>query len=52
VPVFTHSAHWFAHRGLARAVEAFIRRESEVVAAEAEELGAFAPFRRDGALDE
>ncbi len=52
VPVFTHSAHWFAHRGLARAVEAFIRRESEVVAVEAEELGAFAPFRRDGALDE
>jgi predicted N-acyltransferase len=49
VPVATHSAHWFAHRGLARAVEAFLRREAEVVAAEAAELEAFTPYRRDAA---
>lgn len=47
VPVPTHSAHWFAHRGLARAVEAFLRREQEVMAAETAELKAFTPYRQD-----
>lgn len=47
VPVPTYSAHYIADPALARAVADYLKRERAYVAAESEELAAFAPFRKD-----
>ena len=48
-PVATHSAHYIADPALARAVADYLVRERGFVSAEARELAALAPFRKDGA---
>jgi predicted N-acyltransferase len=48
-PVPTFSAHYIADPALARAVADYLVREHEYVRAEARELAAQAPFRKDGA---
>ena len=48
LPTPTYSAHWIRDRGFAAAVEKFLSREREAVAAEMEELGEeLSPFRRE-----
>jgi len=48
LPAPTYSAHWIPDRGFARAVENFLARERQAVAAEMEELTQeLSPFRRD-----
>ncbi len=47
-PALTHSAHWFAHPGLAVAVERFIDEEAAAVRAEVAAYAQLSPFRRDG----
>ena len=47
VPVATYSAHWIADPALRRTVADYLQRERAYVAAESEELAAFAPFRKD-----
>jgi len=48
LPVATYSAHWIQDRGFRTAVEKFLAREREAVAAEMEELGEeLSPFRRE-----
>ncbi|MGC8469896.1 MAG: GNAT family N-acetyltransferase [Acetobacteraceae bacterium] len=49
LPQPTHSAHWIAHPGLARAVAGFLAAERAEVAAERAELATLSPFRRAGA---
>jgi predicted N-acyltransferase len=44
LPVPTHSVHWIAHRGLRRAIEDFLARETPFVVEEIELLAAHAPF--------
>ncbi len=46
LPVETHSLHWFADRGLARAVAQYLEAERRAVDEEIEILTAFGPFRR------
>ena len=48
LPTPTYSAHWIRDHGFAAAVEKFLSREREAVAAEMEELGEeLSPFRRE-----
>lgn len=47
-PSPTYSAHWIRHAGLAEAVEAHTRRESQAVAAELAELAKYGPYRDAG----
>jgi predicted N-acyltransferase len=46
LPVPTYSAHTIAHKGLARAVEDFLRHERAVMAENIAELARHAPFRK------
>jgi predicted N-acyltransferase len=49
LPTPTYSAHWVRDRGFARAIENFLAREREAVAAEIEELTQeLSPFRCEG----
>jgi uncharacterized protein len=49
LPTPTYSAHWVRDRGFARAIEHFLVREREAVAAEIEELTQeLSPFRCEG----
>jgi len=48
-PVATHSAHYIADPALRRAIADYLVREHAYVSAEARELAALAPFRKDGA---
>ena len=47
LPVETHSAHWLAHPQFATAVDDFLQRESQDVAAYVDELAAHSPFKPD-----
>ena len=47
-PVTTYSAHYIADAGLRRAIADYLKHERAYVQAEAKELAAFAPFRKDG----
>ncbi len=49
VPVTTYSSHYIADPGLRRAIADYLKHERAYVRAEAEELAAMAPFRKDGA---
>jgi uncharacterized protein len=49
VPVTTYSAHYIADPGLRRAIADYLVHEREYVRAEAEELAAMAPFRKNEA---
>jgi predicted N-acyltransferase len=52
MPVETHSLHWIADAGLARAVAGYLRAEAAAVDGEIEVLTAFGPFRRgSGGVD-
>jgi hypothetical protein len=46
LPVATHSLHWIADPGLARAVEQYLASERRAVGQEIEVLTAYGPFRR------
>ena len=46
-PVTTYSSHYIANPSLRRAVADYLENERAYVAAEAEELSAFTPFRRE-----
>ena len=46
LPVATYSAHYIAHPGLRRAVDDYLDREREAVAAHIEELSEHGPFRK------
>lgn len=46
-PVTTYSAHYIADPGLRRAIADYLKRERAHVAVAAEELAAYAPFRKD-----
>jgi predicted N-acyltransferase len=46
LPVPTYSAHYIAHPGLRRAVDDYLGREREAVAAHIEELAEHGPFRK------
>jgi predicted N-acyltransferase len=46
VPEETHSAHYIAHPGLARAVDAYLAQEREAVAENIQELAAISPFKK------
>jgi len=46
-PVTTYSAHFIANSSLRRAVAEYLERERAYVAAEAKELSALTPFRRE-----
>ncbi|HXP77297.1 MAG TPA: GNAT family N-acetyltransferase [Stellaceae bacterium] len=49
LPTPTYSAHWVRDRGFARAIENFLEREREAVAAEIDELTQeLSPFRCEG----
>jgi len=48
LPVETHSAHWIAHPGLARAVAEFLERERPAIRREMAALATLSPFRQDG----
>jgi predicted N-acyltransferase len=48
MPVTTYSAHYIADAGLRRAIADYLKHERAYVQAEAEELAALAPFRKDG----
>jgi uncharacterized protein len=45
-PVATHSAHWIAHPGLARAVADFLGQERPAIAEEIELLDQHTPFKK------
>ena len=47
LPHTTYSAHFIAHAGLRRAIADYLARERAYVQADAEELAAAAPFRKD-----
>lgn len=47
LPVTTHSAHFIAHPGLRRAVDDYLRREREDVAAVGDYLRDHGPFRKN-----
>ncbi len=46
MPVATHSLHWVADRGFARAVAQFLKDEREAVDDEIEIMTSYGPFRR------
>jgi predicted N-acyltransferase len=46
LPVATYSAHYIAHPGLRRAVDDYLVREREAVAAHIDELAEHGPFRK------
>ena len=46
LPVATHSAHYIAHPGLRRAVDDYLVRERDAVAAHIDELAEHGPFRK------
>ena len=46
VPEETHSAHYIAHPGLARAVDAYLAQERAAIAENIEELAAISPFKK------
>jgi uncharacterized protein len=46
LPVATHSLHWIADQGLARAVAQYLQAERRAVGEEIEVLTAYGPFRR------
>ncbi len=46
LPVATHSLHWIADEGFARAVAQYLRAEAAAVGEEIEVLTAYGPFRR------
>ncbi|MGQ0567044.1 MAG: GNAT family N-acetyltransferase [Gemmobacter sp.] len=46
LPVATHSLHWMADPGLARAVGQYLQQERRAVGEEIEVLTAYGPFRR------
>ncbi|MFV2092883.1 MAG: peptidogalycan biosysnthesis protein, partial [Hyphomicrobiales bacterium] len=46
MPTLTHSLHYFAHPGLARAVQSFLDQERRLVAEESAYLAAAGPFAR------
>ena len=48
LPVTTHSLHWFADEGFARAVGQYIEAERRAVGEEIEVLTSYGPFRRTG----
>ena len=48
LPSPTYSAHWLRHPGLCEAIDEFLPREAEGVAAHMRELAALGPYRRDG----
>ncbi len=50
VPAPTWSAHWLAHPGFAKAVQRFLEREKEGVAAYQDELQQRSPFRPEAKL--
>ncbi len=45
LPVTTHSAHWLAHPEFSRAVDDFLQREGQGVAAYVDELREHSPFK-------
>jgi predicted N-acyltransferase len=47
LPKPTYSAHFIADPALRRAIEEYLARERAYVAADSEELAAYAPFRKD-----
>ncbi len=47
MPKPTYSAHFIANPALRRAIEEYLARERAYVAADSEELAAYAPFRKD-----
>lgn len=47
LPVETYSAHWIAHKGLARAVDEFLEAERAAVSENISDLARHAPFRKD-----
>ncbi len=47
LPEETHSAHFIAHPGLARAVDDYLAREREAVRENIDELAAQSPFRKE-----
>ena len=47
MPSLTHSLHWIADQGFARAVQQYLDAESRAVDEEVEVLTAYGPFRRD-----
>lgn len=49
-PVATHSLHWLADPGFARAVEAFVAEERAMLESESALLAEDLPFRHDGKL--
>jgi uncharacterized protein len=46
MPEETHSAHYIAHPGLARAVDAYLAQERAAVAENIEELAVQGPFKK------
>jgi predicted N-acyltransferase len=52
LPVETHSLHWIADPGFARAVADYLRAERRAVGQEIEVLTSFGPFRRCEAIDD
>ncbi|SFD02206.1 GNAT family N-acetyltransferase [Tropicimonas isoalkanivorans] len=48
LPVTTHSLHWIADPGFARAVREFLEAEARVVDEEMEFLTTYGPFRKSG----
>lgn len=51
LPRATYSAHWITHRGLARAVGAFLDEERPAMLAEMAALAEESPFRQDDASE-
>ena len=51
LPVATHSLHWIADEGFARAVAQYLRAEAAAVGEEIEVLTAYGPFRREPAAE-
>jgi predicted N-acyltransferase len=51
LPKTTYSAHYIADPGLRRAIADYLKRERAYVEADVEELGAYAPFRKDLTVD-
>ena len=47
LPAPTHSLHWIAERGFARAVEQYLAEERRSIEEDIEILTAYGPFRRD-----
>ena len=48
LPAATHSLHWIADKGFARAVAQYLEAETAAVGQEIEVLTAYGPFRRSG----